>query len=417
MMSGLIDPLQPKTERARTARSRSTSRSVTVVSPPRAISVPPPTQILRHEDYEEIVFIPPAHIEEVPKRTRLQRATAPSPSRMPITGTVLETTLQELGPRTENAMTELMARVHLGNRETRARIPPPMSAQLIAELVEDRVLARRSTGREDHLQSVTKQFLVWLQLLPEGAQTLDLSYRMVSFVEAKQANATLQNKFSMGSALKYLKDLAQVFRETGFIFDEEVVKAVQQAYQKAGALKPEHQAPPATRDEVWRAAQHGTRTESLGLKLAWKLSSRIGEMVHLLRENISEISHRKWSVSFPYHKGDPFRLGTTMILDLTPERDFELAEELKWRMGYVNCTTPLTEITTSRATALLQRVNETLSAHSIKRGSLVTMLRAGVPIPVIQSMAKHKDLETLLIYLPKVEVALAMNLGEASRML
>ena len=72
------------------------------------------------------------------------------------------------------------------------------------------------------------------------------------------------------------------------------------------------------------------------------------------------------------------------------------------------------ELTTARASAVLGRVRTGLTAHSIKRGALLAMLEAGVPLSLIQAIAKHKDLETLLIYLPSVAVAMAMGLHEAT---
>ena len=116
-----------------------------------------------------------------------------------------------------------------------------------------------------------------------------------------------------------------------------------------------------------------------------------------------------WIVTFPYHKGDPFRLGTAIPVDFGSwePRILEHYERLlpgeRW-----------TTLTTDRLTAVLGRVREGLTSHSVKRGALVTMLRAGVPLPMIQAIAKHKDLETLMIYLPRAEVALALRMWEAT---
>ena len=45
------------------------------------------------------------------------------------------------------------------------------------------------------------------------------------------------------------------------------------------------------------------------------------------------------------------------------------------------------------------------------------VLRAGVPLNLIQVVAKHKYLETLLIYLPRSEVSLALGLPSATQCL
>ena len=77
----------------------------------------------------------------------------------------------------------------------------------------------------------------------------------------------------------------------------------------------------------------------------------------------------------------------------------------------------VSSLTTERAAAILARVNPTLSAHSVKRGALTTLLRANVPLSIIQTIAKHRDLEMTFLYLPRVEVALHLGLHEASRVL
>lgn len=413
---GLVDPLQNAPETGRRHRTRSASRPLPViVSPPRPASQPPsvrrehPTgELIDHG--EELEFIP----NIPPTTSRFSRVMRPSRSNLPVTGLVREEILSALGPREETALSSLMARIHLGNRETRARLPPCSSLEEITTAVEDRIIQRRSEGREADLTSVTKQFLVWMHSLPEEAHSLDLSYRIVGFVEAKLQNAKPDRPFTLGSARKYVMNLGQVLRECGFLLDQEVIKATISAYARGGALKPEHQAKPATREDVWLACTKATETESLGLRLAWKLSSRAGEMAFLMRESFILTQDRLYEVTFPYHKGDPFRLGTVMILDLTSEKDTQLYRDLNLRLSRVNATTPVTDLTTVRATALLKSIDNQYSAHSIKRGALVTMLRAGVPIPVIQAMAKHKDLETLLVYLPRGEVAMAMGLGQGS---
>lgn len=53
----------------------------------------------------------------------------------------------------------------------------------------------------------------------------------------------------------------------------------------------------------------------------------------------------------------------------------------------------------TRCAKVLKAIDPEMTAHSVKRGALTALLRAGAPLSVIQVIAKHKDLETLLVYL------------------
>jgi len=117
-------------------------------------------------------------------------------------------------------------------------------------------------------------------------------------------------------------------------------------------------------------------------------------------------------ITFPFHKGDPFGLSTVVPV-VFGEWEPEIHEW--WKA--LPAGARFTNIDTDRLTAMLRRVNPELSSHSVKRGALLTLLRSGVPMTIIQMIAKHKDLETLLVYLPRDEVALTLGIWEASQFL
>lgn len=334
----------------------------------------------------------------------------PSRSRRRITAIVDAESVNLLGPRNQSAMTDLMLEMSLGNRETRARIPPITS---MMPQLEERIRGRRSDTRWNDLSGVLKQFIAWNRKLEAETNeeiNLDLAWRIIWFVEAKIESSDLK---SLGSALKYVKNLTQCVQEIGFSLEEEVINAYKQSLKRAGAEKPEHQAPPASVAEMRGACQFLTETEALGLRLAWMTASRIGEMSYLTAEHVAHKGNTLWTVEFPYHKGDPFRLGTGMAF-FAPE---DLHRLLLKRFEWLPHGSPLTDLTTARASAALKRVNPELSAHSIKRGALVLLLRSNVPLGVIQAIAKHKDLETLYRYLPRTEVAMSLGLHEATKFL
>ena len=151
------------------------------------------------------------------------------------------------------------------------------------------------------------------------------------------------------------------------------------------------------------------------MMLARLTCSRIGEMEHLERRHLKPhgpVEDGLWEIEFPYHKGDPFRLGTVMTVYLGV-----WSPRIIRHLDTLRSNQRVTPLTTARAAAVLARVDPTLSAHSVKRGALVALLMAKVPMAVIMAFAKHKDLETLYIYLPRAEVALHLGMHDASRAL
>eukprot|EP00760_Papus_ankaliazontas_P021230 PhM_4_TR18660/c3_g2_i2/m.19852 len=335
--------------------------------------------------------------------------TPPRTSRKP-TGTVSLEALERLGDRRTRSLTQIRLRTNIGDGNTFARLPST-NMELALDLAERRLGQTRGLSRQAQIRGNTNQFLVWLQDLPPETDGVDTAWKMVWYVELKIAEGI----FTLGTGEKFLRTVRQSLCEMGYVVDEEVLQEFRKGYDRSGCRKPEHQAPPATRLDVQNAAKVCTPLEALGLWLAWKTASRIGEIQHLKRDHVKEESPGVWSISFPYHKGDPFRLGSVGLVNLTKDEDAEIHALLQKRVVEMNCTAPLTTITTQNAASYMGLVRKGLTAHSIKRGSLVAMLESGVPITTIQAMAKHRDLDTLLKYLPKVGVALAMGMSEASK--
>ena len=286
--------------------------------------------------------------------------------------------LNELGNQEVGGLSRIRTRLNIGHAHTFARIPQVDLGTLIGA-VEQRVMDSRGVSRQAQLRGATNQFLVWLQTLPAETEIFDTAWKIVWYAEAKIADEI----FSLASAEKFIRNVAQSLREMGYTYDKDILDTVRMAYLKSGARRPEHQAPPAVRNEVEAAGRLGTETEWLGLMIGWKTASRVGELQFLQRDHFREVSPRVWTVEFPYHKGDPFRLGTVAVMNLNGPSDATIHEVLNRRLSRMNCTAKVTELTTDRARTLLKLVRPDLSAHSIKRGALVALLRAGVPLSVI----------------------------------
>ena len=161
------------------------------------------------------------------------------------------------------------------------------------------------------------------------------------------------------------------------------------------------------------------RTEPKGLApvgrhRGWLCAARPGEIAPLRKENVVAIQSDPCilAVTFPESKADLHKLGVAMVT-YPGAWTLEILEHL----AALGPRAQVSSLTTERAAAILARVNPTLSAHSVKRGALTTLLRANVPLSIIQTIAKHRDLEMTFLYLPRVEVALHLGLHEASRVL
>ena len=387
------------------------------VSPAREIARPENEDRDWHFHLEE-PDIPGPHIEERGRqRVTLVNLLAPSRSRLAVTGRVDGGLVAALTDAPGFA--GLQARALLGNFETRAHIPllKPEELQLLGE---DRLLNCRGDTRWKDLQSVWKSYLVWAKVWQDlyESQQLAPTFMVMNFLETKMAvvNPQTGRKLAKTSAHRYLKDLRQLHKsqDPPIELDNQTLDAYSAGLDRDGGRAPLHQAHPATRADVEATRQFLTPSEYVGMELARKTASRIGEIAALTATHVSSVEGTDgvWQVTFPYHKGDPFRLGTSITF--YPSEGLRRSlEQLKTE----HPSTPLSDLTTARASATLGRVSPGLTAHSVKRGALVDLLNAGVPLSLIQVIAKHKDLETLLIYLPKVSVAMALGLHEATRSL
>lgn len=362
------------------------------------------------EQLDRLVQRQPTTNPALPHETERRAHHQPSRSRRPITGIVTAAGLESLGLGHGSAMQEMMLDRVLGNRESRAR-RACVNLEAIRAQSATRILGRRSKSRWRNLESTFKQFLVWVQenCTGEDYESVDASWKILWFVEAKIQAGHVQ----VPSAFKYVKNLSQSLREAGAPVDEEVTLAYKESLARDGALRAAKQAPPAEFKDILATKALLTPHEYLGIRIAWVTASRIGEIAHLRKEHFERKGPLLWSITFPYHKGDPYRLGTNIVVRVSEDLDRMLSERLEW----VPAGQPVSNLTTARASAVLGAVRAGLTGHSVKRGALTQLLRAGVPLPMIQLIAKHKDLETLLIYLPRAEVSMALGTQDATAVL
>ena len=301
----------------------------------------------------------------------------------------------------------------VGTGRTVVQTGDQLSIKQLNDLGMDRLRAARSDATWKSIGSPFNQFQRFrLEVLSDEAQESAMELQLIWWVESKLADGSI----SMQTGNKYVRRVRQVFDMVNTCYVVSTLDEYQRALNRQGGKAPEHQALPAERGDIESAMGFLAPNEQVGLMTEWKTASRTGEMLFLTRDclvrTIVETLQGPriiWIITFPYHKGDPFRLGTAIPVDFGnwEPRIMEHWERLSPGEMW-------TTLTTERLSAVLGRVREGLTSHSVKRGALVTMLRAGVPLALIQALAKHKDLETLMVYLPRAEVALALRMWEAT---
>ena len=412
-------------------------RSVSVRSPDRVCEAKERARTTpRHNVVSDPLTFPftPEDPEEIPAPPPPPRITVggevfrewhrPSSSKRPVVSRITREAHDAFAPIPQSRGQELILQRARGNLESRTVFPKGANIQELLAKAEERARGARGESRDENLSSVWKGYVAWNLEMIHPEDVIDHALRIMMYLEAKMSIPPKKEQpipgkilyeeghIVVSTAFKYSKDLKQLVFQTGGSLDTIILADYQESLKKSGALLPQHQAIPAERKDVEAALSLMAEREVVGLMLAWLTSSRIGEMPHLTRDSFVDKGDGLWVVTFPYHKGDPFRLGTAIPVHLG-----------SWRVRlekWIHSLRPgeqFTSLTTARAAAILDRVRTGLTAHSIKRGALVTMLRAGVPLSMIQIMAKHKDLETLLMYLPRDEVVLSMGVSEASRVL
>jgi len=348
----------------------------------------------------------------------------PSSSKRRVFSQITRDAHDNFAPTPQSRGQELILQRVRGNLESRTVYPKGANTQELLARAEERARGARGDSRNENLSSVWKGYVAWNLEMIHPDDVVDHALRIMMYLEAKMAIPAKREQpipgrilyeeghIGVSTAFKYTKDLKQLVYQTGGSLDAIILADYQESLKKSGALLAQHQAIPAERGDIEAAVALVEEREAVGLMMAWLTSSRVGEMPPLTRDCFEEKGDGLWVVTFPYHKGDPYRLGTALPVYFGVWR----ARLEKW-LHSLRPGEQFTSLITARAAAILNRVREGLSAHSVKRGALVTMLRAGVPLSIIQIMAKHKDLETLLTYLPRGEVVLAMGVSEASRVL
>ena len=257
----------------------------------------------------------------------------------------------------------------------------------VVEKVADRLQNMWADSTWSSYSSVMNQFDMYYRQL----EATDFSIATMLFLE--DAIHDNDHPITIASALQYSRIIGSVLHQRGINID---IRMYRRALKRQGALHAEHQAPPITRTELDQRLQTLPLHQRFPILLMWLTASRYSDLESVTRNNIEELeSNDRFSVyriTFPQHKGDPFRAGTGTEIQTSgvDNATFHL-----WLQRYVAVIPP------DLTYANLCRILDPYTEHSIKRGALLTMLAAGTSPHTLQWIAKHKSIDSLLHYIPR----------------
>lgn len=251
--------------------------------------------------------------------------------------------------------------------------------------------------------STWRQFQFYRSQLPEG---LSMDMQVMCFIESCVTPQTDVKTgqpvpaVSFRSADIYLRRLSSILHQEE-VHLSTVVRMYRRGLRRRSATDEVNQAPPMTKDAMYRLRDMVPFNERMELLLMWKSAARWSDFQAVEMRHLQPGQGRRWSLRTLLHKGDPFGQGTGLMLAVDPEQDMELHTFKSSRMPREK----LVQMTYPRLLHLLTMVDplQKYTEHSIKRGALLCLMTAGVPPATMMLIAKHSDIRQLMRYLPTTE--------------
>ena len=216
------------------------------------------------------------------------------------------------------------------------------------------------------------------------------------------------------SALQYVSRAVAAMSRMGVVVDSQLLQDFKRGLKRLGALRPQHQAKPATSAQV--AAVVGRedvdRDTKLAIVLGWCGAARVSDVVRLKCGDIafqSEFVAVNWAET----KSDPFRLGVTTGLFLSECWTEVLREAISGRAAGAL----VVDTTYRRIVAALKKEDPELSGHSLRRGALAELLQEGLCLESLRQLSRHSSLDALARYLPAGKLKLARQTASTSMVL
>ena len=288
----------------------------------------------------------------------------------------------------------------------------------VADLAREMLSDAYSTKYSESLVSIYRRY----NSFRDAALSLLLShpshYEMaIYFVQHQLWQSTIE----LPSALQYTVELTTALKLWEGVDPDtsparHLWRLYQRALRRAGALVPKHQAPAMQLTELEQILEDGTLTMRMRLAIlvAWLTSARGSDLRVLFPKHVEKQPQGHFSVLFTGGKTDPFLLGQGTGMDLPGPWEKVLCDLI------VRCSDtgePLFPYRNDSITRVLRTANPSLSAHSIRRGSLQHLLLKGVPISKLTEFGRYKTVSGLLHYLPLAKLPSVLEAASTTQLL
>ena len=300
----------------------------------------------------------------------------------------------------------------------------------LAELTEETMGNARALSTRHGYSTVLNRFQDF-DRSNRGAATwrrTPMAHKIVAWLESQRQRVELRLTDSRGrtyrkdlstpSAHAYFKKLQKVFRGSRF-FDpagQTYLAEYRTSLVRAGARVPLAQAPPAQPVQV-AAARGVARSLSMRFQITvmWPVTGRTEDARLLVNKNIGfDRTGPRPRVVFRWPSGvKNTRMDVVDVVEMAPSEADELERYLQ---GLAPEAHPFPH-SAEAVTRLLREVDRTLSSHSIKRGAIQALLRAGHPLHCVSNKAKHSSLAVTRTYVGPVAWAELHRSIEMSRSL
>lgn len=223
--------------------------------------------------------------------------------------------------------------------------------------------------------------------------------------------------------LTYSKQLGALYHRLGHVTP--VLQMYQSSLRNSGALIPQHQAEPATQQQVEFLLKRAARDEDprlvAAIFLAWKTASRWDEISRIIGASILLANSQEivieWLDRTKSTRGDPFRATSWTVV----RHDSSMASVAATLSELADDET-LTDLSTEQMVRHLRRYPETeqLTAHSFKRGVVDILFEKAANLELdgrtlVPLLAKHKsvltDMPSVTLRYGSNRVAIARTLG------
>jgi integrase len=225
---------------------------------------------------------------------------------------------------------------------------------------------------------------------------LDWATTIVLWIAAHQQRGLLAS-----SLRAYTNCAVSVLKRTGVdLSGDAMIRDLRRALDKCGARRPTRQAK-AMVPADWVATLRGEGRADVRLVLAimWCAAGRYADVAGLQFGDITPIDGTSYAIRFG-GKSDPFAEKAAVGVRMPPS----VAASLNATIAQQGAGKLFPKVSYGDVISSVRRVSKEYGAHSLRRGALTALLRAGVDPSHILMLSRHTTVAALIRYLPVADL-------------